>query len=145
MKLAKSKLKGQIAMEFITVFFLIFVIFVFIQTRTFTITSSLSQQSTVVQAVKLLDESETLISLTSHSTALSSQFYLPPFLQDGSNYIFKVSNSSVSITWNSTTGLRSLVRSLYAYNIINSTGASNFDLGSGNHFIKKFDGGVMIS
>lgn len=138
-------MKGQVFIEFITVFLLVFVIFIFLQANSILTTNSLLEKRTIIDAGKLLDESSELIDLTGHSTALSTQLYLPPFLAGGFNYSFTVSNTSVFIVWNSSRGQESIVRQIYTFNVTNATGATRFNLFPGSHWITKHSNGVRIT
>lgn len=137
--------KAQIGIEFIAVFLLVFLLFLFIQADNTASTNALIDRAAVAAASNLLDEVATVIDLTSHSTALSAQFSTPPFLPGGFNYIFGVSNTSVYISWNATYGARAVQRQITAFNVTNSTGATRFFLSPGSHFAAKVQRGVRLT
>ncbi len=138
-------MKAQIGIEFISVFFLMLVIFVFIQLSTSVRTNSLLERQTQLGAVKAVEAAELSINFVGYSQALTTPFELPPFLPGGFNYTFLVSNSSLSITWNNGQGSQSVVRTLYAFNVTNATGSRQFNLLPGRHFATKNSGGVRVT
>ncbi len=137
--------KAQVGIEFIAVFLLVFLLFLFLQADSVVATNSLIDRAALATAANLLDEVATVIDLAGHSTALSAQFSTPSFLPGGFNYVFGVSNTSVYISWNATRGLRSVQRQITAFNVTNSTGATFFSLLPGQHLATKIQKGVRIT
>ncbi len=136
--------RAQVGVEFIAVFFMVFLIFLFLQVGIIVATNSLTDQSAAVAANNLLVEAATLMDLASSSTVLSTQVVLPPSLPGGFNYVFGVSNSSIYIAWNGTTGQQTVHRQITAFNVTNSSGATRFFLLQGTRFITKTSSGVVI-
>ena len=138
-------IKAQVGIEFITVFLLVFLIFIFLQVGNFFTSSNLEEQNVPITANNLLAKAAILIDLTGHSNALSTQFTLPSYLPGALNYSFGVSNTSIYITWNGTKGVQTSQRGITVFNITNSTGATNFFLTPGTHYVVKTQQGVRIT
>ncbi len=137
--------KAQVGIEFIAVFLLVFLIFLFLQADNVVATNALMERAALATASNTLDEAAVIIDLTGHSTALSAQFSTPQFLPGGFSYTFGVSNTSVYISWNATGGFRTVQRQITAFNVTNSTGATRFFLSPGQHFTTKIQRGVKIT
>ncbi len=138
-------MKAQVGMEFIVVFILALLIFVFLQIMVFRTSSSFNDQLVSNSAVKLTEDVQLLINYAGHSGGVNAEFILPNFLANGVNYTFYVVNTSVYTSWNGLSGAQSAVRQLSAFNVTNSTGSTSFILLPGKHFVRKTNEGVRVT
>ncbi len=138
-------MKGQVSIEFFAVFIIVFIIFLLAQANIFSISNSLVEKEIEIDAISLLDEAEVLINSVGYTSDLTVQFKLPAFLKGGYAYNFTVSNSSVSIAWVFSRQQKSIVRTIYVFNVTNSTGATKFILPPGAHFVTKNSNGVVVT
>ncbi len=138
-------MKGQVGIEFISIFFLVLLMFVFLQASNSTRFNSILDRSAQVAALNLLESTANMADLVGHSTAFQAKFDLPPFLPGGYNYSFTVSNRSMSVSWTDSVGPKSIIRWLNVLNATNSTSATSFTILPGTHFIQRTRSNVVIT
>ncbi len=138
-------MKAQVGIEFVSIFFLVLLMFLFLQVNNSTYLDSISNRAAQVGALNLLEDTATLVNLVGHSTVFSAKFDLPPFLPGGYNYSFIVSNASMSISWSDSIGQRSVTKLLNIYNITNATSATRFVLSPGVHFVQRTVSSLVVS
>ncbi|MFH0714024.1 MAG: hypothetical protein V1722_05650 [Candidatus Micrarchaeota archaeon] len=138
--------RGQVAIEFIAVFALVFIIFIFMQFNIFTWTDNLGDNAASINANNLVTEVTSLTESTSIYSNFNSKFELPSFLAGGFNYNLGFANSSIYLTWNGTHGrVRTIARQTSVFNVTNSTGSAFFTIAKGTRSISRTSTGVVIS
>ncbi len=138
-------LRGQIGIEFVSVFVIALLIFVLIQVGSMGELNSLNERQSTVHALHIVNEVDTLVASVGYSSDLSAPVFLPAFLAGGYNYSLGISNLTVYIVWTGASGVQSINRPLYVTNVTNASSATNFTLNKGVHIISKISNGVMIT
>jgi len=136
------KTYGQVSLEFLAVFGVVLIIFVFIQINVYSTRAFIEAQTAGNHAARIAGEVSNLLSSAAHSDS-TVQFSLPSFLSTGFNYTVTVSNNSLVINWNEFGRHSDLVNFIEAMNVTNATDSTNFTLSAGKTYRATGENGVV--